>query len=273
MACRTDGWGRPSFSLLPQPSAPFAFVCSLQRRKEIEKEKEKKEKEEREAAKRRLEENIPLSDPVAEKKRLEALQMKADLEAAADSLGVGTTKAAAAGGSLIGRDTKTLIEAVRLISTDDFKLLGTEAGKRVTTATGKSTTPAVNFFREVLREGSEKLSVDDLNGLITLLTVKVNEKRAALKAASGKGKGGTAKSSAKMHVERDDDYGSYAASSYDDYGDVDAPAAAKKPATGAAAPAVGGASGETAAAAPGGEDKASSSAPAWSAAALDGDFM
>jgi len=61
---------------------------------------------------------------------------------------------------------------------------------QVTAATGRSSAPALNFYRELLRDGADKLSIDDINALMTLLNVQLTKKRAAAKPAAGACGGG-----------------------------------------------------------------------------------
>jgi hypothetical protein len=112
--------------------------------KHVEKAKSKEREEaaakEREAAAAAA--SAALADPVAERKRLEALQLKADMEAAAAAFGSGGGASTA---KALPKDTSTLIAAVPLTDGDAFKALGRLSAERAHQAAGKSSVLAMRF--------------------------------------------------------------------------------------------------------------------------------
>ena len=234
-----------------------------QRKREVERAKEAKEAAERASMAAAMEASgngTPLDDPVAEKKRLQALQEKADLELATEALGLGGGAGAGSGG--VAQGARALLAALPLPAGDAeaFRLVGAEVAARVAAASGRSSAPALAFIKEALREACEKiLTLEDIGQLATLVQVQSSKKKAAQKAAAP-GKGRSSASAKKVHVGRDDDY-----ADYDDYGDLDVAAKpGKAAATSVAAPAPASSAGASASAA---------AAYAAAASSLDGDFM
>lgn len=142
----------------------------------------------------------PAADPNAEKKRLEALQVKADMLAAQALVGGTSTK----GG--LPTDLPTLVAAISLLSGDAFKDLGKLIANRVHEASGsKNNTLAVRFYNELLLTGGEKLGVHELAALSKVLDTIKNKKLAEEKAKTKSTS--KAKTVAKIHVGRDDEGG------------------------------------------------------------------
>ena len=117
----------------PPPTAPAAPAAPLVvKQKHLEKEARLRHEAEaardREAARAsRALDGEALADPAAERRRQEALQQRADLDAAADSLGASTGK------RMLSTDVASLMGAVTLTENDHFKALGRLASQRVHT--------------------------------------------------------------------------------------------------------------------------------------------
>jgi hypothetical protein len=134
-----------------------------------------------------------LSDPNAERARIEALQKLSDLRLAAEDLGVGAK-----------RDMESLLAMCTLTSRDEFARLGRKAAERVHQAAGgvQGAPLAMRFYTEALSVAAEKFSVQELEALEKVISAARTKKSMAAKAsapkASGKSKG------PKVHVGADD---------------------------------------------------------------------
>ena len=184
---------------------------------QIAKDRLKKDEEDRSKARSSSHIDDGPSDPAARKKWLEEQQIAADLALAAESLGFGASKKViAADANIEGMDMNTLVDAISLTSVESFKTFGAKVASRVSEATGsKSTVSAMHFYKELIRVGSERLSIEDIKELETLLGVQRNKKLADSKDKKGVAKKPTSKAKPKAVVGHDDDYG------FGDYDDLD----------------------------------------------------
>ncbi len=153
----------------------------------------------------------PLADPAAEKKRLEALAIKADIAAAqalmgtttvsGGSTGSGAGAAAAGSKAVLPTDAPTLVAAISLLSGDAFRDLGKLVANRVHEASGKANALAVRFYNELLLTGGEKLKVEELAALSKVIDAIRNKKLQEEK--SKKPGGGSKTKGAKVRVGAD----------------------------------------------------------------------
>lgn len=169
--------------------------------KHLEKAKAKERdertaREKAEMAARLAEEEQPLSDPVAEKKRLERLQLQADMAAAREALGVG-------GKVTLSRDTATLVGAITLTDKEAFNTLGKLVAERVHEMSGKGTTLAMRFYTALVAVAGEKLAVDDLKALESAVAGARNRK---LQAEREKAKPSAKKKGPKPNLGSEYDY-------------------------------------------------------------------
>ena len=108
-----------------------------------------------------------MTDPAAERKRLEALQLKADMAAARDSLGVGSV----AGKVTLTTDPETLVAAIAVTDAEGFKQLGRLVGARVHELAGpRGGAFAMRFYAEILAVAGDKLGLDDLKALESVIS-------------------------------------------------------------------------------------------------------
>ena len=133
-----------------------------------------------------------LSDPNAERARIEALSQAADLRLAAEDLGVGAK-----------RDVESLLGMCALTSRDEFAKLGRKAAERVHAAAGgaQGAQLALRFYTEALSVAGDKFSIPELEALEKVLSNARAKKLMAAKVAqpkAGKPKG------PKVHVGADD---------------------------------------------------------------------
>ena len=168
----------------------------------------------------------PLDDPAEERKRLERIQVAADLELAADTFGLGDeeTEAAAAAAAAAGGDdiAGTLAKLPIAVSSSHEEIA--EAMMKQAYA-GRSRLNGLKFVKALVQAAKEHLSVDDMADIVAMLNSAKNAKLQANKPKGKKGKKGKAKPRAFARVETDDqliDEGSAATRSadaglYDDF--------------------------------------------------------
>jgi len=262
------------------PAAPaVAAAPQTIKPKHIAKQKtdelKRKMAEEEEELKKRAAEQVPLADKFAEAARQKALQERADLELAADSLGFksGGAGTAAAPGVPVTGDNVALVNALTLDSPEAFKLVGAKVAAKVNESAGKSLTNALNFYREVLRSSSDKLTASELKDLQVTLGIVLQKKEEEARKAKGpvaaKKKKGTKVNMTAAYDEEGEDYDG-------DYGAVGAPAPARGAASTDNAAFIGDVGGDlgaatAGAASAGGEDAVAAYKAAT--ANIDGDFM
>ena len=132
-----------------------------------------------------------LSDPAAERRRVEALQRKADLALAAEAIG-GAGKAPS---------LEALVQQLSGTDGEAFKALGRLVAERAHELAGaKGTALAMRFYAEVIAVAGEKVGVDEPKALETVVSVARNKKLAADKDKKG---GAKKKTAAKLHVGGD----------------------------------------------------------------------
>lgn len=154
-----------------------AAVATGTKPKHAEKEKVRSRdaaaaREREEMARAAVEAGVPLTDPAAERKRLEALQLKADMAAARDSLGVGS----AAGKVTLTTDPETLVAAIAVTDAEGFKQLGRLVGARVHELAGpRGGAFAMRFYAEILAVAGDKLGLDDLKALESVISAGAQE--------------------------------------------------------------------------------------------------
>lgn len=240
----------------PTPSAPAQPVVVKNKHIQKTKEAELRKKDELSAAdaKRRLEDNTPLDDPVAEKARLERLAQAADMEAAADAFGLDSDGIAAAKARLVagaGGSLRELVSAINLKETTDFRELADALSTKVHTASmadvkaqkgtkafrEESVKKAMIFYTELARLAAEKLGEFDRLGEHDLAELSSAFDRASKskKPNAKDSKKQPAKKAIKINVGRADDVDDYYG---DDFGSAPkaaaaAPAPAAAPATSA----------------------------------------
>jgi len=147
----------------------------------------------------------PLDDPAAERKRLEMIQVAADLELAADTFGLGDEEAAAAaaaaaaaGGEDIAGTVAKLPIAVSSSHEEIAEAILAQA------YAGRSRLNGVKFVKALVHAAKEHLHVDDMADIVAMLNSAKNAKLQANKPKGKKGKKGKAKPRAFARVETDD---------------------------------------------------------------------
>lgn len=169
--------------------------------------------------------HIPLLDPVAEKKRLEALMIKSEVAAAQALMGLTSTSSGAgagAGAAVHTPDMKSQVDAVSLLTSDSFRDFGKLVAQRVNEASGASKgggALATRFFNELLLSGADKLGTHELAALAKVLDTirnkKLQEERDKSKGASKSKKAAKVQVGGERHgvpmddYDDDGDYGDY----------------------------------------------------------------
>lgn len=180
----------------PAPAGPAAPETIKAKHVEKAKKALRREEEERAsaAAAARAAEEKPLADPIAEKLRLAALQVrqgdrqhaiataasvyhvaasrpprcccrpqeKADLELAREYLSV----------TPVAGNNASLIASLTMTDAEGFKTVGGLVAKRINDASGaKSAANAMAFYKELLRAACDRLSIDEIKELTMVLDV------------------------------------------------------------------------------------------------------
>jgi hypothetical protein len=180
----------------PAPEARGPAEATMLKPKHLEKLK-LKEREERAARERAAMAaaggaEAALADPAAERKRVEALQRKADLALATEAISGAAGKAPT---------LEALVLQLVVTDGDAFKALGRLVAERVHELAGaKGTALAMRFYTEIIAVAGEKVGVDELKALETVVGVARNKKLTAEKGAKG---GAKKKAGAKVHVGGD----------------------------------------------------------------------
>jgi hypothetical protein len=181
------------------PAAPLTLKPKHLEKAKMREREERAERERAEMLAARGGGDAPLADPAAERRRLEALQLRADMAIAADSLG--------AGGKA---DLDSLVGALTVVDGAGFAKLGKAVAERVHELAGaRGTALAMRFYAEVIAVAGERTGVDELKALEACISVARNKKLAAAKAAAG---GGKKKTGVKVHLGGDYDGAAPAAS-------------------------------------------------------------
>lgn len=180
-------------SLSTEPAGPAAPAVIKPKHLEKAKLKEREERSAREraemAAAAAAGADAVLSDPVAEKRRVEALQQKADLAFAAEAIG---------GGRKVSLEA--LVAQLTVTDGEAFKSLGRLVSERVHELAGpKGAALAMRFYAEVVAAAGDRVGVDELKALENAVAVARNKKLTAEKDK----KGGKKKVGAKVHVGGD----------------------------------------------------------------------
>jgi len=166
---------------------------------------------------------IPLVDPVAEKKRLEALMIKSEVAAAQALMGITTTSGGGGGGGGVHTpDMKSQVDAISLLTSDSFRDFGKLVAQRVNEASGASKgggALATRFYNELLLSGADKLGTHELAALAKVLDTirnkKLQEERDKSKGASKSKKAAKVQVGGERHgvplddYDDDGDYGDY----------------------------------------------------------------
>lgn len=174
------------------PAAPLTLKPKHLEKAKMREREERAERERAEMLAARGGGDAPLADPAAERRRLEALQLRADMAIAADSLG--------AGGKA---DLDSLVGALTVVDGAGFAKLGKAVAERVHELAGaRGTALAMRFYAEVIAVAGERTGVDELKALEACISVARNKKLAAAKAAAG---GGKKKTGVKVHLGGDYD--------------------------------------------------------------------
>lgn len=190
--------------------------------KHLARERARKADEERSNDRRAAQDNEGPSDPSLRAVWLREQQEKSDLALARESFGVASVPVVPKEGADVG----TLVAAITLAETDSYRAFGEKAATRVNekgiSAGAKGATitvKAMAFYTAVLKVAADKLDVDELKDLATLLDLARNKK---MQDAKAKKKGGASKKAVKMVMERDSAYikgGGEIDADYDDVGD------------------------------------------------------
>jgi hypothetical protein len=174
----------------------------LQLKKAARAEQAIKEKEHVDiVARAQAAEGGPLDDPAEEKKRLERIQVAADLELMGDTFGLEGEEEAATAVAAAGGDVPSIVASLPITDAGSHDEIC--SAMLLAAYAGRSRLNGLKFVKAFLHAAKDQLHVDDLADVIAILNTAKNTKLAASKGK--KGKKGKSKPRAFARVETDSD--------------------------------------------------------------------